>query len=627
MLNKEKQINGRKNYNNKNKIINSKFSSPIFYKLVETNEYIPMKTETEIIKNKINHENLTYKSIFPKKEKEDINNINNNINENRTNVKYNINKNSNKEIRDSNYYSLNNNIIYLNKQNQSPKKKREKFRDKLNFSKEENLLMKNSEIKQKTNNNDLKRNINIKENNLNNNKKYINVFNKEKQNNMKTNVFSKEQRNINTQNNEDNLDKILNKNDFIKIIKEIDDLNYLDEIDKKNFENTSKTQNINNLISNRKYSVPSTGAFTNDFAVLKKNPFTSKNPKKSNFNYKKNNLDINTKDIIQINSDINEINKSEKKTEPNQYKKYKSKLLNHLKTYSKGISSSNSNKTYQNGLILNLNSFNNINDNNNYSFFKETNRLSTISQNDEQIQTVTKNLSMKYKDIIPKKIIKYTRRKTIKSDNLPNEFTKSMMYNNYTKKIGINSGNNVLSELKGKIKQLNNVINNKNEKINIFTNIINENREKNEILIKNNMKLREENKKIKELLMKYKNQLLILSNRKTQNNITNKDLSENNVNINYNYITNNDQTQAKIKELEQEIEKYKKENNDLRLLLNKYKNNNYEEQNTKENLINKFNKSDYLYEDYRKKSYSVSKSKKIIKNSIFLSKTFQEDQI
>ena len=85
------------------------------------------------------------------------------------------------------------------------------------------------------------------------------------------------------------------------------------------------------------------------------------------------------------------------------------------------------------------------------------------------------------------------------------------------------------------------------------------------------------------MAIKLRNQLNVFKNLKTQNNLNNKDFSENNVNINYNYITNNDKMQTKIKELEQQIEKYKKENNDLKFLLNKYKNNNDEGRNTKEN--------------------------------------------
>ena len=91
--------------------------------------------------------------------------------------------------------------------------------------------------------------------------------------------------------------------------------------------------------------------------------------------------------------------------------------------------------------------------------------------------------------------------------------------------------------------------------------MIKENKEKNEKLVKNNISLNEENKKIKVLAIKLRNQLNVIKNLRTQNNLNNKDFSENNVNINYNYITNNDKMQTKIKELEQQIENYKKENN------------------------------------------------------------------
>ena len=95
--------------------------------------------------------------------------------------------------------------------------------------------------------------------------------------------------------------------------------------------------------------------------------------------------------------------------------------------------------------------------------------------------------------------------------------------------------------------------------------------------------------------------------------------------INQKYNSDN-----KIKELERHLEKYKKENKELKVLLMKNRNNQTsinEEIDPKENLINKFNTSSFLYENHnhRKKSYSVSKNRNNM--SIFSLKTFLEDEI
>ena len=94
------------------------------------------------------------------------------------------------------------------------------------------------------------------------------------------------------------------------------------------------------------------------------------------------------------------------------------------------------------------------------------------------------------------------------------------------------------------------------------------------------------------------------------------------------FINNKYNSEQKIKELENQLEKYKKENKDLKLLLIKNKNNQMsinEEIDPRENLINKFNTSSFINENHRKKSYSVSKNKTNL--SFFSSKTFREDEI
>jgi hypothetical protein len=285
------------------------------------------------------------------------------------------------------------------------------------------------------------------------------------------------------------------------------------------------------------------------------------------------------------------------------------------------------NKSYVNKLVVNHNRINDVDNSDNYLLSKETNRFSTMSQMDEKLKSFSKNVSMEFKELVLNNSKLNSKDKANKSNNISNKYLGNIDENIYKKNIETNQTNNVITKLKEKIRQLNNVIVNQNKKINNFIKIIKENKEKNEKLVKNNISLNEENKKIKVLVIKLRNQLNVFKNLKTQNNLNNKDFSENNVNINYNYITNNDKMQTKIKELEQQIEKYKKENNDLKFLLNKYKNNNDEGRNTKENLLNKFNTSYQVYDNHRKASYSVSKSKRNISSSFFSSKVFKEDEM
>ena len=271
---------------------------------------------------------------------------------------------------------------------------------------------------------------------------------------------------------------------------------------------------------------------------------------------------------------------------------------------------------------------NEINNSDTYLLSKETNRISTMSQMDEILKSFQKKLSIEFKELVLNNNQLNKKSKAIKSNNISDKYTGNIDKNIYNKKIGTNQENNVISKLKEKIKQLNNVIVNKNNKIKAFIKTIKENKEKNDNLVKTNTLLNEENKKIKELAIKFRNQLNAFKKLQTQNNMNNQDFSENKVNINYNYITNNDKMQTKIKELEKQIEKYKKENNDLKFVLNKYKNrNNNEGRNTKENLLNKFNRSYNLDDNKRKTSYSVSKGKKTLSSSFFLSKVFKEDEI
>ena len=105
--------------------------------------------------------------------------------------------------------------------------------------------------------------------------------------------------------------------------------------------------------------------------------------------------------------------------------------------------------------------------------------------------------------------------------------------------------------------------------------------------------------------------------------------SSKNENLN-NSNFNKEEYNKKINELEEEIEKYKVENNKLKMLVIKYKNNDNKLNSGNHSLIED-NSKNYFYSSkgseikYDKKSYSVSKSKKKVRTSIFSRKNFEID--
>ena len=633
MSNIDNQVNNRNIYKYKNNDINENLSRPFNTQVDDVNEYLPTKIQTERNKNKKNLESLTYKSLFP--QNKTITKNNGTYNGDRINANYNRNRNNENIFSPKNTVNRQNKpesnyITYLKKlNNSSQKEKKIQVRNQFYIPKEEKNMLNYSEIKDKTNNylnndiNDKKKYFNYKRYNklslnTSENIKYnINTFNKEGTD-LKLNIYSK------TQKNEENFDKMLDKNDFIKNIKEIDDLNYLDDIDIKNVEYLSTTENINNFnYFGRNNNPLSTDRLIKEIDSYNNIQLESKDSKISNLN--KNNQ------MYNFNIDINETFKNDyninANKENNSKGKYKSKLVNDMQRNDKKIFSQ-INKSYKNKFIISHNPLNDLEKSDNYLLQKETNnRFSTMSQMDKKIKSISKNISMQFKELALNNSKLNLKGKAINIKNLPNKYTRNVDENIYNSKVRTNQENNMISKLKEKIRQLSNVIVGKDNKIKAFIKIIKESKEKNDNLVKNNILLNEENKKIKGIAIKFRNQLNVFKNLKTQNNLNNKDFSENNVNINYNYITNNDKMQTKIKELEQQIEKYKKENNNLKLLLNKYKNNNNDRRNNKENLLNKFNSSYQLYDNHRKTSYSVSKNKRILSSSFFLSKVFKEDEM
>ena len=638
MSNIGNQLNKRNIHDYKNKNRNENLTKPFDAKMNDINKYFPTKVKSDRNKNnnKNYFENLTYKSIFPKRKRMtknistnnenriDTNYYNNSINENIFSTR---NPENGRNKLESNYF------IYLKKKNNSLQKATQ-IRNQFYIPKEDYNFLNFSEIKEKEYNNRFNNDINDKKNYLNY-KKYnklslktnesakfdINNFN-ELRANLKSNNYKKTQKNKLPPKIEENFNKIIDKNDFIKNIKEIDDLNYLDDIETKNNEYLSMVENINKLNFNGKNYTYSTDRLMKGFNSFSNNQIDTKTSNTNILNNNQvNNIIIDTNENFSNNNyNINE------KNENNSKRKYKSRLINDLKRNEKKVLPQ-MNKSYVNKLVVNHNRINDVDNSDNYLLSKETNRFSTMSQMDEKLKSFSKNVSMEFKELVLNNSKLNSKDKANKSNNISNKYLGNIDENIYKKNIETNQTNNVITKLKEKIRQLNNVIVNQNKKINNFIKIIKENKEKNEKLVKNNISLNEENKKIKVLAIKLRNQLNVFKNLKTQNNLNNKDFSENNVNINYNYITNNDKMQTKIKELEQQIEKYKKENNDLKFLLNKYKNNNDEGRNTKENLLNKFNTSYQVYDNHRKASYSVSKSKRNISSSFFSSKVFKEDEM
>ena len=385
---------------------------------------------------------------------------------------------------------------------------------------------------------------------------------------------------------------ILDKNDFIKNIKEIDDLNNLDEIDKKNGQYFSTTENINNM-NIRKPFISSNDKYEREINIIKRMPLDSK--PKNNINKRENNLENFIKENNKNDYFINNI--SRKNSNNNNQEK-----INKLKVNTNENRIFN-NHTYKNRLIINDDSFyNNIEK----SIQQNNPILTTITyKNEEESKNLQRNLSFEDK-----------AKQNKENKNFHNYYSISKYGNkNIIQKIPKNLENNHNIDLKEIIKKLKNIIKEKNDKIISFNKVIRQYKERINAFIQNNIKLNEEKTKNKYLLNKYKNEINTLKDK--LNNMNKID-----------FINNKYNSEQKIKELENQLEKYKKENKDLKLLLIKNKNNQMsinEEIDPRENLINKFNTSSFINENHRKKSYSVSKNKTNL--SFFSSKTFREDEI
>ena len=581
------------------------------------NKYIYTEIDPKTTKSINNNGILMYKSIFRRKDGKFKNTI---INE-----KDKINNNN--SINDTHYYKVNdNNYLAIIKKSYVilRNKKQQQFTINKNNPKEDYSFV--NFQKQRTVNNIKFFNSNIK--NINNKKNINNStnyqeFSLNKKRNVKYNVNTLEQahtengmkmefNDINLKRIVDNNKKInlnnniIGRNDFVQNIKEINDLNYLDDIDKKNGRYYSTTDNIKRLMKNDYNNNP------NDKYETKNNIFKQI----STISKSRNNNDIQSNNYkkynIKNNGHIN--NDALNRRYSNLDEKYTTKLINTQKPNENKISNNNRHKDK---ILLNYDSFHNIPNNN---VLLENTFFSTISLKEEQIKSVPKNLSFEYNELTKKKI---PSQKTSISTNRTNNFINRVGNNSIKENIPKITENKNKLNVKDQIQELNKIINEKNNKLNNCTKVINNFKGRIEILMKNNNELKEINKKNEILLNKFKKEIIIL--RQKRNDFSQKKyFSENNLNINYNFINRKITGEEKIKDLEEQIEKFKKENNDLKLLLMKYKNNN-EDTNPKEKLLNKYNTSSFIHDNTKKKSYCVTKTKKNL--SFFSSKIFKEDQI
>ena len=204
--------------------------------------------------------------------------------------------------------------------------------------------------------------------------------------------------------------------------------------------------------------------------------------------------------------------------------------------------------------------------------------------------------------------------------------------------------NNNYNEIKENSEKLKNELIKKNKMIENYSQKLNEYKGRIDILLAKNKKIVEESKKNQDMLMsqikEYQSEIHnlkktnydLIKKNKNNNNKRINSLNESYRNCDYNDVSSNNRDYIKqINELRNQIEKYKIENNNLKILLIKAKNNsnnfskNSNELWKKDSSRNRFSMSNGNEKKYDKKSYSVSKSKKRMRMSIFLKKNYEED--
>ena len=465
------------------------------------------------------------------------------------------------------------------------------------------------------------------------------------------------------QKSEDNLNQniFLDKEEFMKKIKEIDDLELLDlNDDYGNIKFSDNVSNINSNIyesKNQRNNVKNISENNSRNQIYNNNNNSvinnNKNYKQQTFknvnniinlsnNLKKRNMSIGRQNIYISNAlDKNNDEKNMQLTDltttnsnnftrinvygldlnSNSFHKNKNKINKRMNNYILSTDNNDLNyfSTLSNGEIeMNMPKKRIINLNNNYS-----NKNNNKKNMDYSIQTQIK----KYKDIINNvENINDDAFLSIRSNNYM--ISPNNKYNN----ISNFSDNNNIYEIKEENEKLKNELKLKNNEIDKYSKVIKEYKKKILQLIEKNKKLEEDSKKSQSSLLQqikeYQNEIYTLkkNNYEIFKNSVKSSKSEN---LKNNYF-NKDEYNKKINELKEEIENYKVENNKLKMLVIKYKNsanksNSGNHSQIDDNSKNNFYSSKSPYKKFDKKSYSVSKSKKKARMSIFSRKNFEED--
>ena len=561
-----------------NKILNNYNKSLLYYDKLDSNHQrissnnnilskkLPMKANiasSSIIPIKP-LENIIYKSIF--------NSLRNKTNDELLNKTDNaLNKTENKE----NVIIIKNST--LQKHISNPKKQIQNI--KVNKTLLINKTKANNNIPsyifhKKVNNN--KKFINNNENNFN--RTYRNE--KEKDYYIKINTNKNKEVNNNRMDLKNNESKkqielkksgniIMTKRDYFKNIKDIDDLDLLNNNNNNNdiyYRNEinltdGNLVNRNNIIKNDQYYTDIKERDHNN------NKYSNKSNLKLKLNFDNNNR-IYQPSLTLINSNDNTNNNIINK---NINKKFSSNsIINTQMSYSSKAMSKMKRRINSTGRtnIYNITDIKNI----------KKPKLFTLSEEKRQYPNL-----MQCDNLKPKKIQKPKIYNIINSDNL---------------NIGIEEN----------IEKLKNELNKKNKIINNFTKIVSHYKGTISRLIDKNKKLRENSINLLNQIKQYQNEILLL---KKENSI----LINNNINYNYNY---NEEYKKQINDLKKELDKYKLENNNLKILII---NNNINENKQK---IDNSKKKIYSY-----RSDNILNHRKDIpkRKNIFTNKTFQEDNL
>lgn len=524
-------------------------------------------------------------------------------------IKYNKQYSSQKENQSSTYSSIinsnNDNFLYIMNSGES-----------LNFHKsEDNLNKKNLIQSQKEINGFELRDENYKYSSDN----YRNIICKGK-----TNFGEEKIKNINKIN-------LLNRNVKTNINDEInkEKNNLLKRLNTSPNINNYKSHNINYININKK----------NCNKMNKRNISVSKkNSNLYNLSYLKNKEENKTMQISKMtttySNNITQNNNFEIKDNPSLYSN------NLREKYNNYILSPNNNNYSSISSVKNLKSV--LNNKQKQKKLSSYNNIDTISNN---------NIDL----FIQNKIKNYNNSTdyNIKLDDLNNEYYKSVKSNNIimnkiyddnksNKSIKIiktlenKSSHHSRIEFKDNTDKLKNEINKKNIIIENYLKIINEYKLKIDKLLNKNKELLEDSKKNQDVLIKqikiYQNEICNLKRNnynltKINNNRKNYSINIIKDNINNIYSSNSNRNTNyinQINELKKQIENYKVENNNLKIMLIKTENNNNMNNNKGEQSLARDSSMKIMGIKSEKRSNSVSKSKTKLRISISLKKIMKK---